>query len=127
FFHAVPDAGADAGEEGDAVGGAFAGVGEDQGLFVDVGLQLTPEVGAGAAARGADLGDGDAHLSHDFQGIAHAVGDAFQQGADQVRAGGAGGEADPGAAGGGVGVGAALAGEVGQEEQPLGPRGGFLG
>jgi hypothetical protein len=57
LFDVVPDAGADAGQEGDAVRGAFGGVGEDDRLLVDVGLQLPPEIAAGAAAAGADLGD----------------------------------------------------------------------
>ena len=55
LFDAVPHAGADAGEQRDAVGGAFGGVGEDDRLLVDVGLELAPEVAARAAAAGADL------------------------------------------------------------------------
>ncbi len=64
---------------------------------------------------------------HDLQGVAHAEGDAFEQRADHGVAGGARGQADPAAAGAGVGVGAALAGEIGQEEQPLAAGRGLFG
>src|SRR5262249_41283102 len=54
-------AGSDAGEDGDAVGGTFGGVGHDDRAVVDVGLELPPECRARAAAAGAHLSDGDVH------------------------------------------------------------------
>ena len=65
---------------------------EDEREVVDVGLQVAPEVAAGAPAAGADLGGGDAHVLHDLQGIPHAEGDALEEGSDEHVAGGAGGE-----------------------------------
>ena len=127
LFDRGPDAGADAGEECDAVGGAFGGVGENNGEVVDVGLEVPPEVGACAAARGADFMNGDGHFAHDFEGIAHAEGDAFEEGSDEHVAGGAGGDADPSAAGVGIGVGAAFAGEIGEEEESFGAERGLGG
>ncbi len=110
-------AGADGGEDGGAEGCAFADVdGDDLGL-VHVGLELSPEGGACAAAGGADLVDGDVHGSEDGDLFAHAEGDAFDDGADEVGAGVARGETDEGGSGVGIGVGAAFAGEVREKKK----------
>src|SRR6266568_1875894 len=58
FLDAAPDARSDARKEGDAIRGAFGGVGEDDRLVVNVGLELAPESGACSAAGGADFADG---------------------------------------------------------------------
>src|ERR1019366_10237365 len=97
------------------------------GSLVHVGLELAPEGGASAAAGGADLGDGDAHFAEDQDLFAHAEGDAFEGCAKDVSAGVAGGEADEGGFGEGVGMGAAFAGEVGEEEEVLTAGGGLGG
>ncbi len=90
------------------------------GSVVHVGLELPPEWGTGAAAGGADLSHGEFHLAEDSDLFAHAEGDAFENGADEMGAGVAWGKADEGGAGVGVGEGAAFAGEVGKEEKVLG-------
>ena len=61
--------------------------------------------------------DGDLEFAEDFDLFAHAEGDAFEAGADEVFAGVACGESDEGGGGVGVGMGAAFAGEVGSEEE----------
>ncbi len=109
--------GADGGEDGCAECCAFADIDGDNGGVVHVGLELSPEGGASAAAGGADLIDGDVHGAEDGDLFAHAEGDAFDDGAEEVGAGVARGEADEAGAGGGVGVGAAFAGEVREEEE----------
>ena len=103
-----------------AEGGALAGVDRADVLAVDVGLDLPPERVAGAAAGEADLGDLDAHLADQLQAVAHGVGRPFEHRSDQMLSAVADGQADPAAAGVGVEVRGALAGQVGQEEQPLG-------
>ncbi len=59
-FYGGPGVDAGAGEEGCAEGSAFFGFEELDGVVVDVGLDLTPEGAAGAAAAEADAFDGDA-------------------------------------------------------------------
>src|SRR5438045_7016783 len=77
LFDAVPHARADASQERDAVRWALGGIRNHDGAVVDVGLELAPERAASAAAGGADFADWHVHFAHDFQGIAHAEGDAF--------------------------------------------------
>jgi hypothetical protein len=57
LLDARPHAGADAGQQGDAVSGTLGGVREDDRLLVEVSLELSPEVAARPPAAGADLGD----------------------------------------------------------------------
>src|SRR6202000_1604798 len=55
----APDAGSDAGQNRNAIGGTFRGVGQDDRQVVDICLQLTPERAASPAARGSDFGHRD--------------------------------------------------------------------
>ena len=103
---------ADGGQQGDAVGGALLGVDRDDVLAEDVGLDLPPERALAAAAGGADLLHGDAQLFDDRQAVAHGVGHAFHDAADQVAAGVRERQADEAAAGERIGVRRALAGEI---------------
>src|SRR5438876_5778255 len=58
-----PQASADASEEGSAVGRAFLGFDDFDGVAVDVGLDLPPERRARASAAQAYAGDGDVHFA----------------------------------------------------------------
>ena len=117
-------AGADLGQEGDAEGRPLGRVERVHVAAVDVGLDLPPERVARAAARDAHLLDRHAHLADQLEAVAHGEGRPFEQAADHVGAAVADGQADPGPLGVGVEVGRSLAGQVGQEEQPLGARAG---
>lgn len=108
---------ADGSEDGSAEGGAFFGAHTDAGNAVDVGLELSPEGAARGAAGEACEADADAEASEDFKLSCHTESDAFEDCADKFGAGVTGFEADPGGARVWVGVGAAFAGEVGEERE----------
>src|SRR5581483_8840357 len=89
-------------------------------VVVDVGLNLSPERAAGAAAAEADFFYGDAELVEEGEGVLQGEGNAFEDGADEVREGGGGVDADEGGAGIGVEVRGALAEEVRRPEETVG-------
>ena len=111
---------AGSGEQRGAEGSALFGFEDFDGVVVDVGLDLAPERAASAAAAEADFFDGNAEFAEEGEGVFEGEGDAFEDGADVVRAGGGGGDADEGGAGVGVEVRGALAEEVGRPEEAVG-------
>ena len=129
FADVLVVAGADGGEQGHAVGGAFVGGHRGDGFAEDVGLHLAPEGVLRAAAAGADLLHRDAEAFDEREAVAQGEGDAFHDRAHDVAAAVGEREADEGAAGVRVEVRRAFAGEVGEEVQALGAGGrggGFL-
>src|SRR5580658_3204848 len=115
-----PRSDAGSGEQCGTEGSAFFGFEDFDGVVVNVGLNLAPERAAGSAAAEADLFDGNAELMEEREGVFEREGDAFEDSADVVRAGGRGGDADEGGAGVGVEVGGAFAEEVGCPEEAVG-------
>ena len=105
--------------QGRAVGRAFADLQGDHFRVEDIGHDLAPDLGFGAAARGADLGRFHAQLRQPAQAVVHAQRHAFHRGAGEV-AGLEGllvhAEPDAGAV---RHVGGALAFEVGQQQQAV--------
>ena len=120
-------AGADLGEQRDAEGRPFGRVERLHVAAVDVRLDLPPEGIAGAAAGDAHLLDRHAHLADQLEAVAHGEGRTLEHAADHVRPAVADGQADPGPLGIRVEMGRALARQVGEEEQPLGPGSGDRG
>ncbi len=118
-----PDAGADACQQGRTVGRAFGRIHGDQLAAQHVGQDLAPDRAARAAAGDAHLGDGgEPRFLHQFEAVAQAKGNAFEDGPGHVGLGVPDGEADKGPPGQWIGVGRALAGQIGQEEQALAAR-----
>src|SRR6266704_1637255 len=93
-----PDTSADRGKEGNAVGGAFFGFDNFNWVAVNIGLDLPPQRRARATAAEADVFYGHVHFLEDREGVAQAEGNAFQDGANDMRACVRGGEADEGGA-----------------------------
>src|SRR5262245_30692571 len=102
-------------------------VGDDDRAPVHIRLDLAPQGRVGPAAGDADAARLDPHPADDVEDLAHREGDALDDGADEVGAGVARGEADPSAAGLWVRVWAAFAGEVGEEDEAAGAGRGFGG
>src|SRR5579884_533533 len=96
-------------EERGSVSRAFLGSEGYGGAGENIGEHLKPEGAFRAAARDADGIDADAEGFDDIETVLLAVGDAFDQGPDQVCAAMAGGEPDPSAARCGIEVGSAFA------------------
>src|SRR5579875_3742630 len=90
---------AGSGEEGCTEGAAFFGFEKFNGVVVDVGLDLAPEGAAGAAAAEADAVVGDAEFVQEGEGVLEGERYALEDGADEVAAGGGGGDADEGGPG----------------------------
>ena len=96
--------------------------------YLDPDIYLWPPECAGCAASGYSyLVDGHPHSFYDFEGVSHAVGDAFECAADHVGLLVACGEAYPCSFCVGVGVWCSLAGEVRKEEEAFAAGCGFFG
>ena len=93
----VPDAGAEAGEERGAEGGGLDDLRPLDGYADLVGLDLAEQVVGGRAAVDAQRTSAEARR-HRVEHVADLEGDRLERGADDVRAGGAAGEADDQAA-----------------------------
>src|SRR6266571_5460796 len=125
-----PDARADSGKEGSAVGGAFFGFDNFNWVAVDVGLDLPPQRRASATTAEADVFYGHVHFLEDREGVAQAEGHAFEDGANDMRACVRGGEADEGGASICIEMRSALAHQIGCPQEAVGTggnSGGFFG
>src|SRR5580658_10567293 len=90
---------------------------------VNIGLDLLPERGASASAAEADAFNGNVNFVEDCEGVFQAVGDAFEDGADEVRAGMRGGEADKSGAREWIQMRSALAHQIRRPERTFGTGG----
>src|SRR5205807_7895564 len=106
-------------EQGGAIRGAFLRLERDHPLAENAREQLAPKGTLRAPARRAHRIHAYAETLDDVEAIALAIGDAFDDGADEVGACVAVGQADPAAAGSGVEVRGALAHQVWQPEESL--------
>ena len=122
-----PVAGADTCHEGCAVGSTFFSGEDFDGVAVNRGLDLTPEGSARSASAETDAGDRDAEAGEEGEGVLEGVGDAFEDGADEMGRSVGGGDAGEGGADGGVEVGGAFAEEVGSPFQAFAAGGDFGG
>src|SRR5437660_1898518 len=85
-FDRGPQATADACEQGGAVGRAFLGFNNFDGVAVDVGLDLPPQGRERASTTEADAGNGHIHFAEKSERVAEAEGDAFENGANDMSA-----------------------------------------
>ena len=91
-------------------------------MVVDVGLDLAPEWRACAAPAENDAIGWDAEFAEEREGVVEGKGDAFEDGADEVGAGGGGGDSGKGGASTGVEMWSSFAEEIGRPEQAVGGR-----
>ena len=108
----LPHAAPTPSQQSRAEGAAFFGDEDFDGLAVDAGLDFAPEGAARSAAAEADGGDGNAEVGEEREGVLEGIGDAFLDGADEVRPGVLDADAGKGRADFGVEVGGALAQQV---------------
>ncbi len=98
------------------VGRPFIHVDQDQGKVINVCLNLPPDFASGTTAGRPYLFDRHAHFPHDLEAVAHAVGDALENGSRHVRPGVPQAQADKRAPGIRILMRSALAGEIRQKD-----------